>query len=481
MRNNFVTRQVFWFSIINYFGIVIGIVSTLFIYPKNPDFLGIIRTIESYSQVIFPLILLGSAQGLMHFYPTLSYENKNNLFLYSLYSVLVNSVVVVTLVFLISLFIEFDFVQYFWIALVFGVFIAFNEVFKKQSLNLQRITYPSLFEKIIPKTFLPLTFILIGANLIKEKQGAWLFAISYVFVLLFTGIYTLKKHKPKWNFNFKNIFKNLSKKEYFKYNRYAFLGSLGSLFAFRIDTIMLGFFGYTMREIGIYNLGVSVASMLIIPATGVFAINSPAISELVKSFKIKELQVKYQENARLLFAIGATLYSCIFLGVKDLFTLLPSRENLLESVPFLSILGLGMLINMGTGFNSEILSFSKYYRFNVIAILTMIFLTIGLNLFFLLVLNMEMLGVAYATLISISIFNFVKTFYIWKKFRISPFDKKYAQLFLVILFVGIFINFLPNHSINIWNLILKSSGCLFLNLVLIYKMKLIYRFRFPLK
>jgi len=477
MKKKSFTKQVFWFSLINYFGIVVGIVSTLFIYPKNPEFLGIIRTIESYSQVIFPIILLGAAQGLIHFYPTLSTENKNNLFLYSLYSVFVNSIIVIAVVFLVYIFLEFEFIQYLWFALLLGVFIAFNEVFKRQLVNLQRIAYPSLFEKIIPKIFLPLSFILIATNLIKEKQGAWLFTISYIIVLFLTGFYTLKKYRPKWNFNFKNIFKFLSKKEYFKYSRYSFAGSLGSLFAFRIDTIMLGFFGYTMREIGIYNLGVSLASMLIIPATGIFAINSPAISELVKSLKIKELHTKYKENAKLLFALGATLYSCIFIGINDLFALLPSKENLLESVPFMCVLGLGMIINMGTGFNSEIISFSKYYRFNVIAILTMILLTIGLNLLFLLVFNMEMLGVAYATLISISIFNFSKTFYIWQKFKISPFDKKYGQLFLVILSVGIFVNLLPDHSSHFWNLILKSGGSIALNSILIYKMKFIYHFR----
>jgi len=472
-----ITRQVFWFSLINYLGITIGIVSTLFIYPENPDFLGIIRTIDSYSQVIFPLILFGVSQGLVHFYPTLSIENKNNLFLYSLCSVTVNSIVIVAIGWLVGSVVDFGFIQQVWIALALGVLIAFNEVFKRQSLNLQLIAYPSLFEKIIPRIALPLVFILLGIHIIAEKQAAWFFVGSYFLVLLLTGFYTLKKYKPKWNINFIDIFKFLPKKEYFRYSRYAFLGSLGSLLAFRIDTIMLGFLGYSMREIGIYNLGVSVASMLIIPATGIFAIHSPSISELVKSLKTKELHKKYKENAKLLFAIGAVLYSCIFLGVNDLFSLLPAKENLLSSVPILSILGIGILINMGTGFNSEIISFSKYYRFNVIAILIMILLTIGLNLFFLRVLNMGMIGVAYATLISISTFNLLKTFYVWQKFRISPFDKKYGILFLVIASVGILINFIPNQNSHFWNLILKSGGCLLINLVLIYKMKLIYRFR----
>lgn len=475
MSSNSVTKQIFWFSLINYIGVALGIVSTLFIYPENPSFLGIIRTVESYSQVIFPLVLLGASQALVHFYPTLTTENRNRLFLYSLYSVLINSVLTfgcLTLVF--SLF-DFEFKNLVWFALPLGISIAFNEVFKRQSLNLQKIALPSFFEKIIPKIALPLIFILVGMHFIQEKQGIWFFVLSYILILILTGIYTFKKDKTQWDSGFRKIFDSFSKKEYFRYNLFAFTGSLGSLLAFRIDTIMLGFLGYEMSEIGIYNIGVLVASTLIIPATGIFAISSPVISELVKENKFKELSIKYRENAKLLFAIGAVLYSCVFLGVNDLFSLLPAKENLIQSIPTLLVLGFGVVINMGTGFNSEIITFSEYYRFNVIAVLAMIILNIGLNLLFVLQFGMGMIGVAYASFISISVFNLLKTFYIKQKFRILPFDKKYLLLFSLIISVGILVYLLPNLTSHFWNLVMKSGLCLGLNLILIYKLNIVER------
>src|SRR5690606_8054532 len=448
MQNNSVTKQIFWFSLINYVGIVIGVVSTLYIYPKNPEFLGIIRTVESYSQIIYPIILIGASQALVHFYPTLSVENKNRLFLYSLYSVFINSIWLVGIILLFSFLFDFEFISWIWMALPLGVSVAFNEVFKRQSLNLQKLAFPSFFEKIIPKIALPLIFILVGVYSVSENQGVWLFVFSYVLILLFTGIYTLRQDKTRLDLDFKQVFRNLSKKEYFRYSLYAFTGSLGSLLAFRIDTLMLGYLGYSMKEVGIYNLGVMIAMTLLIPATGIFAINSPVISELVKENKINELSVKYKENAKLLFAIGAILYSCILLSINDLFLLLPTKENLLQSVPTLVILGLGVVINMGTGFNSEIITFSKHYRFNVIAILVMIVLNIGLNLFLVLGLDMGMLGVAYSSFISISVFNLLKTFYIKQKFGILPFDHKYSKLFLVIILVGLVVYFFPNLTSN---------------------------------
>jgi len=475
MLNNSVTKQVFWFSLSSYLGVVIGVISTLFIYPNNPEFLGIIRTVESYSQIIFPIILIGASQALVHFYPTLTPENKNRLFLYSLYSVVVNSVLLLGCVALLFSVFDFEYQNLVWIAFPIGFSIALNEVFKRQSLNLQKIAYPTFFEKIIPKVTLPLIFILLAWQYISDKRGLWLFAVSYFLITLLTGIYTVRKDKTQWDSRFRTIFNSISKKEYFRYSLYAFTGSLGSLLAFRIDTLMLGYLGYSMSEIGIYNLGAMVAATLIIPATGIFAINSPVISELVKENRLQKLSVKYKENAKLLFAIGALLYCSMLLGIYDLFSLLPAKDNLLQSIPVLLVLGLGVVVNMGTGFNSEIITYSKYYRFNVIAILVMIGLNISLNLFFVRGLDLGAIGVAYATLVSLTCFNVLKLVYIQQKMGINPFDKKYLFLLLIVLSITWLVYLLPNLESHLWNLIYKSGLAFVLNLALIYKLKLVYQ------
>ena len=371
------SKQVLWFSLINYLGVIIGILSTLFIYPENTEFLGIIRTIEAYSQIIFPLLLLGASQALVHFYPVLDKQYRNRLFLYSLFSVLGNSILVFCGLFLILKIFNFEYSQLVWIAFPIGIAIALNEVFKRQALNLHKIAFPTLFEKLIPKLFLPLSFILIGAMVFDEIEGILLFVFVYILILILTSIYTVSHDKTRWDSRFRNIFVTIPKKEYFRYSLYAFTGSLGSLLAFRIDTIMLNILDYSMDNIGIYSIGVVLASTLAIPATGIFAIHSPLISDYVKNNKIAELGSKYKETAKLLFAVGAVFYSCIFLGIDDLFSLLPAYDKLVLSIPVILVLGIGIIINMGTGFNSEIITYSNFYRFNVVAILLMIFMNIG--------------------------------------------------------------------------------------------------------
>jgi O-antigen/teichoic acid export membrane protein len=263
----------------------------------------------------------------------------------------------------------------------------------------------------------------------------------------------------------------------YRFSLFAFAGSLGSVFAFRIDSIMIPKF-LSMEANGTFSIGVTLASALAIPATGIFILYAPLISNYIKNNQIAELDLKYKEISKLLFFIGALLYSCIFLGIENLFMLLPTHENLIGSIPVILILGFNVLINMGTGFNGEIITYSKHYKFNLIAIGLLIVLNISLNLMFIKVLKYGIEGVAVASLISMLLFNFSKLLFIYKKFKILPFDKSYIKLILVFVTV-LFISYnLPILNSPIFNLIYKTLFCLFLNLLIIYKLKLVYSYNF---
>ena len=66
--------------------------------------------------------------------------------------------------------------------------------------------------------------------------------------------------------------------------------------------------------------------------------------------------------------------------------------------------------------NTEIINYSNYFKFNLQAILTLVFVNVGLNLFFLTQTDLGILGVAYASLIAMTIFNIAKTYFIYTKF-----------------------------------------------------------------
>jgi O-antigen/teichoic acid export membrane protein len=255
---------------------------------------------------------------------------------------------------------------------------------------------------------------------------------------------------------------------------YAFAGSLGSVFAFRIDALMIPKF-ISMQANGTFSIGVTLASALAIPATGVFALYAPIVSNYLKTNNLSELDLKYKEISKLLFFIGALLYSCIFLGIENLFMLLPTHDQLITSIPIILILGFNVLVNMGTGFNGEIITYSKYYKFNLIAIAILIVLNVGLNLLFIVHFKFGIQAVAVASLLSMVVFNFAKLLFIYKKFQLLPFDYNYLKLVLILVMTLGFVYFLPKCTNQICTLVYKILLSLFLNIFIVYKLKLVYQ------
>lgn len=477
MENKASHKQALFFTLINYFGILIGIFSTLFIYPQNKEILGVIRYVEALSQVLYPIMLLGASQALINFYPKLDTFYKKQLFNYSIVSIIVVSSGILILLSAGSYFPAFKGMKYVYFAFPIAVCLAFVELFKKQSTIIQKIAIPTFFDNIIPKIALPVIFLLVLHQYISMGASLIYYIFSYCLIMILLMSYLFYHFKPKFNFKFKSLFGEVSQKDYFRYSLFAFAGSLGSVFAFRIDSLMIPKL-VSMEANGTFSIGVTLASALAVPATGIFTLYAPIISNYLKSDQLAELNMKYKEVAKLLFFIGALLYSGVFLGINNLFMLLPTHDNLVASVPVILVLGFNVLFNMATGFNGEIITYSKYYRFNIVAIVVLIVLNVSLNLLFLKHFDFGIVGVAYASLISMVVFNLAKLIFIYKKFQLFPFDFGFLKMLAVFFSVLMFVYFLPDSNSNLLNLFYKLGICLALNLVIIYRLRLVYQFNF---
>ncbi|GAA3616693.1 lipopolysaccharide biosynthesis protein [Flavivirga amylovorans] len=473
MKNTSEQKQVFWFTIINYLGIAIGVISTVFIYPKDKEFLGIFGYIYAIAGLLFPVMIFGAGQALINFYPTVSNTNQRQLFKYGIATIFVISSVLFFGVLIVGTFFTIENYKYVFYAFPIGISLAFIELFKRQATNLNKLSIPTLFEKIIPKIALPTVFILLLSGFFEVEEALVALIISYFILLGCLSIYVFKHYKISLDFRFKSLFSQIPKKEYYRYSFFAFLGSFGSFLAFRLDALMIPEF-LSFEANGTYRIGVTLASVIAIPATGVFSIYAPLVSKYIKNQDIDMLGTKYVENAKLLFFVGAILYGAIVLGIDSFFELLPTYDKLVDTIPIIFILGANVLFNMSTGFSSEIISYSKYYRTNIILILILVVLNIGLNLYVLILTDYGIIGVAWASFIAMAVFNLFKIFYIYKKFKILPFDKAYFNLFLITLFVGMVFYWIPEMQNNIVSILVKSCAFILAMVYIVFKLKLIY-------
>lgn len=472
MHDNQSHKQAFWFTLINYAAILIGMLFTLFLYPKNYAFYGEIAFIDSIAQILYPVMVFGGAQALIHFYPNLSLDNKKKLFKFSLRTILTLFVIVSVIVLLVAYTSNWDKLKFLYFGLPLALLMALIELFKRQAANLQKIAIPTFFDKIIPKIGLPVVFILFYLGYISQNFAFVGFVFFYFVLIVLLSNYLFKHFSIETETGFTTLFDHFSKREYFTYSFFSFLGSFGSFLAFRVDGIMIPEF-LDFEANGAYRNAVNFAAAMSIPATGMFTIYAPQISAYIKNKDWETLQMKYVETGKLLFFIGAIILGCVLVSAEPFFNVLPTSEKLLPILPIIYLLGANVLFNMATSFNSEIISYSKYYRFNIYAVLILVVVNVVLNYILLTQTNLGNVGVALATLTSLILFNVAKLFFIYKKMALLPFDKNYAILIVVLGIIISIVIVLPSFS-NYWlEAIFKSALLIVLSIVLVYKLKLI--------
>jgi len=468
MDTKFSSKQALWFTLINYFGVLIGTVSTLFIYPYDKDLLGIIRFIDGFAQILYPTMVLGASTALLNFQPKLNDLLQRKLFSYSMISIVWMIFFCAIGVTVVYWFDWLDNKQYFIYGFFIAICLAYVDLFKRQATNLQKLSIPTFYEKIIPKITLPLAFVLILYYGFTEAQGLIFYTVSFAVMLLAIGLYLFRYFKPVYTLNYKDLFQEIPKKQYYQYSLYAFSASLGSFFAFRIDSVMIPEFISNAAN-GDFNIGVNLANALMIPAAGVFALYSPLISESLKKNDLSVLKIKYADVAKNLFFIGILLYGCVLLGMEGFFEILPTSDKLLPVLPVLYILGGNVVLNMATGFNTEIIAYSKFYRFNLIAIVVLAVLNVGLNYYVLTQTSYGIIGVAWASFFAMLVFNLTKLWFTYRKFNILPINVNYIKT-IVSSLVFLAISYaLPLSVFGMFDFIVRCSFFSGTFMLLIYK------------
>ena len=172
---------------------------------------------------------------------------------------------------------------------------------------------------------------------------------------------------------------------------------------------------------------------------------------------MEELDRFHKKTSLSLFFLGAVLFSCILAGFPFLASFIKNGTMLRESEPVVWILGSAILIDLATGFNGNIISMSKYYRFNIVIMLFLAALTVTLNFYFLEKTNFGIVGVAMATAISLTIYNIIKVLFNYIKFKVHPLTIEMIFVSIISTLAITVAIVLPNFESNLLNLVYKPA------------------------
>lgn len=460
-----VARQGFKYSIIGYVGFLLGTVSAIFIFPNDFEFYGKLRYSMQTAEMLVPFVVFGISYANVKFFNSVQKDGKNqNMLSLSLLAVFINFLIFCGAFFILPHFYPKFLQTQAWtikgIILPLILVLSLCAVFNKYISNYKRIVVSNIFDNLFPKIANLGAFCLFFYFALSQNIAlAFFFGI---FALMLAGyIYYINKlDKVSLDFTTSYFKKDNFWKEFLNYSFFGFLGTFGNYLA--INSFMIGEF-MGMEENGIYSVLYALISLISIPQLGLFNISAPIISKNLADGDMEGLDRFHKKTSLTLYFLGAVLFSCIMVGFPFLTQFMPKNGVLLrEYEPVIWIWGSAVLVDLATGFNGNIISLSKHYRFNILVMLLLAGLTVGLNLYFIKNTDLQLIGIALSTAISLTTYNVVKVVFNYFVFKVSPLTIEMIFVSIICTLAITVAIVLPNFSNNFINLLYKPAVVLLL-------------------
>ena len=294
--------------------------------------------------------------------------------------------------------------------------------------SILEIGMPTFLRDIGIRTLTTLSIIFYGFQLISFHWLIWSLALIYGLTSLILFLYLKWKKGLQISLNFSFINKE-QLQSILNFGFYTLLGAGGTQIILQIDRIMVsGSLGLT--DTGIYTIAFFIGTVIELPKRAIAQLSMSLLSQNFKAGDMEAVKKLYAQTSVNQFIIGSLLLLGIWCNLDNVYHFLPNNEIYQKGFYVVLFIGLGKLSDMLFGANGEIIVMSKYYRFNVVAVLSLALLTIVFNQWLILVYGIE--GAALASLLTMTLFNLSKYFFVWLKLGMQPFTHKTITLVMIV-------------------------------------------------
>lgn len=292
-------------------------------------------------------------------------------------------------------------------------------------------------------TFLILLY---GFNVIEFTAFIVLFCLLYfppVMILLITLIQT-----KQWDLNFifnSSVTRRL-KGRIVNYTLFVFAGQFFAVLARTNDTFLIvGLRG--LSDTGIFTIAMYLSAIIEIPQRSLQSISVPVLAD---SWRIKDMDnIKsiYKKSISNLMTIGFLLFGLLLININNIVTFLNlishNQQNVFGPLAgIFFILGIAKIVDLSTGVNGAIINTSNYWRFDFFTNVAFVTLSIPLN--FYLIKYFGLYGLAFSNLAAIVIYNGMRYFFLYKKFKLQPYTLNHLFFFILIILLIIGLYLMPS-------------------------------------
>lgn len=427
-------------TIITYIGFGIGGINTIYFYPVflGATYYALANYILSSANVIMPLFAIGMQNTLVKFYS--QYETNEERSRFLSFTVLFPLAVIIP-IFLIG-FYYFDEIifflskkniivkKYIWLIPFIGLCMAYFEIFYAWL----RVHMHSVFGNFIKEVGLRLfSFFLIVSvyyNWITVEGFVYATAFVYFLALLVTMFYAFHIQKPVFQFTIPDNVKDV-----LVYTFYIILsGSVANLLLDGDKMILNQYMN--IENIAYYSVATYIALVISVPSRAMHQIVYPITAKLMHENKHDEMNILYKKTSINLQVVGGFVMLGIFVNINKLYELVP--DEYAGGILVVFMIGLSKYFDLILGNNNAIIFNTKYYRAVLFLGVLLVLLTIALNMIFIPIYGI--IGSAFATLLSITLYSLAKLLFVVKRLDLYPFTKQtlYSIVLTFVLFLAFY-------------------------------------------
>lgn len=455
-----------------YLGFLIGAINTLFLYTEflNAEHYGMVGYMLSLAFVVMPVMTFGVHNALIKFYSTFKTRVSLNSFLTLMLFLPLTLIIPIALTIYLSYNSIGEFLstenpiikKYLWHTLIIAFALAYFEVFFAWAKVQMQTVFGNFMKEVFHRVGAMVLLFSLHFKIIDVEQFMVGLVIVYILRMLIMKLYAFSLKFPI--ITFKRLF-NLN--EVLKYSFLIIIAGSIATILLDIDKVMLGKILLNLKHIAYYNVAVFIATVIAVPQRSMHQILLPLSAKFLNEKKFVKLKDLYKRSSLNLLVVSGFVFLLIVLNINQLYFLIPEEYRVGLNVVI--IISIAKLYDAVLGSNNAILFTSDYYRmvlfFGVILVVVMVFL----NIIFIPLYGIN--GAAFATFMAIFVYNTLKLFFVYKKFKMLPFSEnslKTGGFIFILALLFYFWDFPYNPIINI---ILKSTLISIIYAFVIYKFK----------
>ena len=436
-------------TFVTYVGFAIGAINVLFLFTRfvSAEYFGLVTFIFSTANIMMPLMAFGVHNTIVKFYSSFKTRQSQNGFL-SLMLLLPFAVILPTV--LIGNF-AFETISewlskenpivknYTWYIIISAIAFAYFEVFYAWSKVQLQSVFGNFMKEVFHRLGTTILLVCLYFNYINVEELVVGMVVVYIIRMVIMKIYAFTLRFP--------VFKLIKLKGLVPILKYSALiiiaGSIANVIL-EIDKFMLGKY-VAIENVAYYGVAIYIATVIGVPSRSMNQITNPLTAKFLNEKNRAGLKVLYQKSSLNLFIISGFIFLIILLNINQLYHLMPKQYT--NGVIVVFVIGLAKLFDNVLGNNNSILFNSDYYRVVLVMGVFLALSTVLLNTVFIPWLGVN--GAAYATCITIFIYNIIKVLFVYNKFKIHPFTLNTIKTLSLIIFCAVAFYFwdFPFHPI----------------------------------